>query len=98
MRQEEREILKEQFEIRQAVYGLQKQCYDVEGGWRKVRPTIWYPLEFVDGSVIWMNSESSLRFLEKFSLDKREVYWDGEAYFQVTKDSNRPFLRTYKKL
>lgn len=36
--------------------------------------------------------ESSLRFPEEFTRDKREVYLDGEAYFQVAKDSLKPFL------
>ena len=39
-----------------------------------------------------MNAESSLRFPEEFTRDKREVYLDGEAYFQVAKDSLKPFL------
>ena len=50
-----------------------------------------YSLELPDGTVVWVNSESSLRFPEKFALDQREVFLEGEAYFEVKKDANRPF-------
>lgn len=50
-----------------------------------------YSLELPDGTMVWMNSESSLRFPEKFASDRREVFLVGEAYFEVKKDANRPF-------
>ena len=50
-----------------------------------------YSLELPDGTIVWVNSESSLRFPEKFALDQREVFLEGEAYFEVKKDTNRPF-------
>lgn len=51
-----------------------------------------YSLELPDGTVVWMNSESSLRFPESFASDRREVYLTGEAYFEVKKDRSSPFL------
>ena len=45
----------------------------------------------VDGSKITLQPGASIRhavFLEK---DKREVYLDGDAFFEVAKDANRPF-------
>ena len=50
-----------------------------------------YSLELPDGTVVWVNSESSLRFPEKFTSNRREVFLEGEAYFEVKKDENRPF-------
>ena len=50
-----------------------------------------YSLELPDGTVVWVNSESALRFPEKFTSNRREVFLEGEAYFEVTKDANRPF-------
>ena len=50
-----------------------------------------YSLELPDGTVVWVNSESSLRFPEKFTSNRREVFLEGEAYFEVKKDANRPF-------
>jgi transmembrane sensor len=51
-----------------------------------------YKLELSDGTEVWMNSASSLKFPFNFTGDKREVYLDGEAYFVVTKDVNKPFI------
>ena len=50
-----------------------------------------YSLELPDGTVVWGNSESALRFPEKFTSNRREVFLEGEAYFEVKKDANRPF-------
>lgn len=45
-----------------------------------------------DGTSINLNSESTLRFPEKFIQNKREVYLDGEAYFEVKKNPDKPFI------
>ena len=46
-----------------------------------------------DSSVVYLNSNSSLRFPNQFlSSGKREVYLKGEAYFKVAKDASRPFV------
>lgn len=50
-----------------------------------------YSLSLSDGTVVWLNSESSLRFPVTFGKNSREVYLQGEAFFQVSKDSRRPF-------
>lgn len=44
-----------------------------------------------DGTVVKLNAGSSLRFPENFDSNKREVYLEGEAFFEVVKDVNRPF-------
>lgn len=49
-------------------------------------------ITFSDGSKVILNSGSSLRFPEKFHGLKREVYLDGEAYFEVTHDTDQPFI------
>lgn len=51
-----------------------------------------YSLELSDGTIVWINSESSLRFPEAFAENRREVYLKGEAYFQVEKDADKPFF------
>lgn len=44
-----------------------------------------------DGTEVWLNAESSLRYPEHFSGARREVELSGEAYFKVAKESGRPF-------
>lgn len=44
-----------------------------------------------DGSVVWMNAGSQLTFPAHFDPAFREVYLEGEAYFDVTHDPSRPF-------
>lgn len=45
-----------------------------------------------DGSSVRLNSESSIRFPESFFGLTREVEIHGEVYFEVVKDSVRPFI------
>jgi ferric-dicitrate binding protein FerR (iron transport regulator) len=49
-------------------------------------------LELPDGSEVWLNSGSYVRYPVVFSGDKREVYVSGEAYFSVAKDAKRKFI------
>ena len=45
-----------------------------------------------DGSLVWINSGSSLTYEADFNHKKRSVYLEGEAYFEVAKDEKRPFI------
>ncbi len=46
-----------------------------------------------DGTIVWLNASSSLKYPINFSkLGERTVELDGEAYFEVAKDRNKPFL------
>jgi len=45
-----------------------------------------------DGSRITLKPGSSLRYAAAFAGPKREVYLVGEAFFQVSKNADRPFL------
>jgi ferric-dicitrate binding protein FerR (iron transport regulator) len=45
-----------------------------------------------DGSVVTLNSETILRYPASFSGPTREVYLNGEAFFNVTKDHTHPFI------
>lgn len=44
-----------------------------------------------DGTSVWLNSNSTLRFPGAFTGKERHVYIDGEAYFAVAKDREKPF-------
>jgi ferric-dicitrate binding protein FerR (iron transport regulator) len=51
-----------------------------------------FPFVLEDGTHVWLNAASSLRFPTAFQGDKREVYLEGEAYFEVAPDAHRTFL------
>lgn len=57
-----------------------------------VPPKMDYKLLLSDGTEVWLNATSRLRFPFNFTGDKREVYLDGEAYFQVSKNDAKPFI------
>jgi ferric-dicitrate binding protein FerR (iron transport regulator) len=48
-------------------------------------------IQLSDGSKVWVNSGSRLVFLPVFKGNKREVFLEGEAYFEVAKDMKKPF-------
>lgn len=50
-----------------------------------------YQLVLSDGTQVWLNAASSLRFPERFIGKERNVELKGEAYFEVAKNKNRPF-------
>lgn len=49
-------------------------------------------LTLSDGSKVWLNSESSLRYPVTFAGNERRVQMEGEAYFEVQHDPSKPFL------
>ncbi|MEX2564781.1 MAG: FecR domain-containing protein [Cyclobacteriaceae bacterium] len=51
-----------------------------------------------EGTKVWLNSSSQLEFPEKFAHDQRVVNLVGEAYFEVERDSLRPFKVSTKGL
>jgi ferric-dicitrate binding protein FerR (iron transport regulator) len=51
-------------------------------------------LKLSDGTQVWLNSESSLRYPVAYTKGEQKVYITGEAYFEVSKDPNRTFLVT----
>ena len=51
----------------------------------------FYQLALSDGSKVWLNSMTEFRFPVAFTGEERKVYLTGEAYFQVAKDTNKPF-------
>ena len=50
-----------------------------------------------DGTIVWLNSESVLRFPENFKGHLRELKFSCEAYFSVTKDASKPFIISTEK-
>jgi len=55
-------------------------------------------LTLADGSKVWLNSGSRLKYPRDFSGRLREVFLTGEAYFEVESDVSRPFIVRTNKL
>jgi len=51
-----------------------------------------YEIILPDGTKAWLNAQTSLKFPTVFSGKAREVELTGEAYFEVTKNKNAPFV------
>lgn len=51
-----------------------------------------YKLRLPDGTMVWLNSETTLEYPSTFGQKDRKVLLKGEAYFEVTHDASRPFL------
>ena len=51
-----------------------------------------YRVTLADGSTVHLNSESELRFPTAFTGKERRVYLKGEGYFEVERDTVRPFV------
>jgi transmembrane sensor len=51
-----------------------------------------YEIVLADGSKVWLNAASSLRFPVSFSGEKRDVELAGEGYFEVAHNAEKPFF------
>jgi len=51
-----------------------------------------YSLLLSDGTKVWLNAMSSIKYPVKFSEGERVIYLTGEAFFDVSKDISRPFI------
>lgn len=51
-----------------------------------------YSLRLDDGTRVWLNARTTLKFPAAFGRGERRVELTGEAYFEVSKDKSRPFI------
>ncbi len=49
-------------------------------------------VKLADGTTVWLNAQSVLKYPVVFQEDKREVFLAGEAYFEVRSDKRHPFI------
>ncbi|WP_346320612.1 FecR domain-containing protein [Chitinophaga sp. YIM B06452] len=49
-------------------------------------------IKLADGTTVWLNSDSELKYPMRFKGATREVYLRGEAFFDVAKDASKPFI------
>ncbi|MVZ65338.1 DUF4974 domain-containing protein [Sphingobacterium sp. DK4209] len=72
--------------------------YTIESGAENALNTLFtkrgetYRVKLPDGSIVWLNAESKIQYNANFGMDNtRRISLEGEAYFEVAKDANRPF-------
>ena len=76
--------------------GTGGECGGSEGervAWERLYTTegAMYSVILADGTKVWLNAESELRYPGRFADSAREVAVRGEAYFEVAKEGGRPF-------
>ena len=52
-------------------------------------------VELIDGSKIYLEPNSSIHFQRNFNETNREIYLDGDAFFEVAKNPSKPFYVYY---
>lgn len=52
----------------------------------------YFKMHLSDGTLVWINSMSKLRFPVNFSGAERKVFLEGEAYFEVAHNPDKPFV------
>ncbi|MCD8261940.1 MAG: FecR domain-containing protein [Bacteroides sp.] len=45
-----------------------------------------------DGTAVWLNSQTKIQYPASFGKEARNVYLDGEVYFEVAHNENKPFV------
>ncbi len=51
-----------------------------------------------DGTKVWLNASSAIKYPTQFLTEERKVYLIGEAYFDVAKDKSKPFIVSTKEM
>ncbi|MGO4875646.1 FecR family protein [Pedobacter psychrotolerans] len=68
------------------------QANDTDQATLYVPATKDYKIKLPDGTQVWLNSASTLKFPYNFNQQIREVYLTGEAYFEVAHEQKRKFV------
>mgnify|MGYP001025854757 CR=1 FL=1 len=55
-------------------------------------PGVKHKFTLPDGSIVKLNSESSLKYPDSFAGEQREVFLEGEAFFEVVENPEKPFI------
>lgn len=49
-------------------------------------------VELADGTQVWLNAATSLRYPERFNRGTREIFVEGEAFLEVKENTEKPFI------
>ena len=74
------------------VYPSAAAAVQVDTNTLLVPPGGEFDLQLADGTKVYLNSASTLRYPVSFEGKERRVYLQGEAYFEVAKDEAHPFI------
>jgi ferric-dicitrate binding protein FerR (iron transport regulator) len=55
-------------------------------------------LDLPDGSVVWLQPNSEIKYPKEFDPTKRQVFFSGQAYFDITHNPYSPFIVSVKNL
>jgi transmembrane sensor len=56
-----------------------------------------YKLTLPDGSLVWLNAQSSIRFPSSFEKNRRDVQVSGEVFIDVVKKADHPFYVEFNR-
>jgi transmembrane sensor len=59
---------------------------------KTTKPSVKSIIKLSDGTIVTLNSATTLKYPDSFVGNTREVYLNGEAYFDVYKDHQHPFI------
>ncbi|MNK50590.1 fec operon regulator FecR [compost metagenome] len=84
----------------QLVYDLSKTVDDGNLAYNTITTPVGsnYQVVLSDGTKVWLNAKSSLKFPVVFKGAERRVELSGEAYFEVAHNKKQPFLLTAKEM
>lgn len=71
---------------------LQSRLHPIELTARQAPINQKSEITLTDGSRVWLNAGSALKYPKTFNGKTREVYLSGEAYFDVRHDADKPFI------
>ena len=71
-----------------------RSCMEEQVKWQTLSVPVGgeYRFALPDGTRVWVNSASEVRFPTRFAGDLREIYMTGEVYMEVAHDARHPFV------
>lgn len=74
------------------LYSISAEAEDVSMLEIRTPHSTWSQLDLPDGSRVWLNAGSSIKYPTRFGKGERQVSVDGEVYFEVESDTKHPFV------